>query len=373
MRNNGKKIAITLVIISLLSSVLISSSCKNKAAAEDNRFLELLKLLPESAKHSDGFELIDYERIWRDNGISLYSPEGQKISRSDFIESLITIIIYEEKPFYGVNALADGSYYSGWGQYIMNSTIKDGYVGYDLTDVKAEINNFNVTSPENIVKSDFVPDYFMAAIGTYNPKDTDVALKNHSEWPSPLINIYTTEIYRDITIHSWGDGNEQRLEMRLSPPHVDMVGRAMPLAVTDGHLFIGSSVENIKSMIDTSLDKSRSLADIPEYALIAERMASLGVYRVLIHETTTEDDVFNLLVPSMDFLTVSYSYGRDEQGDFTAVIAVYENENLAEESEGIQKEGLAERLMKFGIETDYIDIRRDGRILCIKFNTPGLY
>ncbi len=347
----------------LLSVILLipGFSCNSDDTREPVTFYGLLEMFPAETPISEGdITLINYRKIWEDDGISFYKEDGSKMNQEEIFEALKTIITRRSV---GEMAFGHGSCYSGLDVTLLLSPIQYDTLGYDLiVDVDAEITHGGVL--DNTLR--------VGMKGNFSLQATKEALQNQEEWPEWVAESFKTERYLGVPVYSWGE-NPEKFADGNSPPHLDLHGIARPLAAMDGNMLIGGTVDIVKDMISTVKGKTPSLADVPEYALIAEHMDSLGVYRVLIRKTTTEDDVFNLLMPSQDVLTVGFGYGREEQVRVIEIIAVYENENLAEESEGIQKESLVERLMKFGTETDYIDIRRDGRILYIKFNTPGFH
>ena len=79
--------------------------------------------------------------------------------------------------------------------FTLTSPIQSRYVGYSLTDVDAEINNINIR-PSNIFPENqynFQPDLMIAAIGRFDPKATENAFDNQSEWPSWAIDDYAHE------------------------------------------------------------------------------------------------------------------------------------------------------------------------------------
>jgi hypothetical protein len=137
-------------------------------------------------------------------------------------------------------------------------------------------------------------------------------------------------------------------------------------------------VDYIKQMIDASLDKSDSLADVSEYALAAQGMYELGaVLSCIMYESQTRD--YLMSAPAItgprikDFLTVGIGFGKDETGIFFALVLVYENS--ADAQEGVS---LLERKVDlfntycnnstYGINhvISSTDICTDGRVLLAK-------
>ena len=331
------------VILCFVSLMPVAGGCSQPE--EENTFLELLSLLPASARHDGGIALIDYQRIWQVNGISLYDSDNQKMSAEDFLNNLITM--HKEKPLVGTDVVILGSRFTGWDSpYMLVSTIKDEYIGFDYSDVNAEINNIGIRPipigdpPEQF---DFEPDLMVAALGNYDSKATEDALNNRVEWPSWAIDNYSTENYRDINVHSWGDGTETHLEGSRSPPHLDLLGRASPLAVFDGHLLVGSSVDDVKSMIDAAEGGSLSLADIPKYAVVAQEMYNLGVFGAIIADEALANgnmqtrDYYN--GPRLEkFQTFGIGPGKDDKGKYVALVLYHVDPARAEKTVSLLEE-----------------------------------
>jgi hypothetical protein len=326
MKNIKKTVFCLLVLATLILIVPLSGGCSGENSEEDNRFIELLKLLPATAKDDGCFALVDYERIWQENGISLQTQDGQKISREEFFNILKTKF-KDPDNFIGMSAFVLSSYQAGWSHYLLQFPMQDKYVGYDLTDIKAEINTVIDYQP---------PQKMIAAIGTFNPQKTNNALQNQKEWPSSLSANYSIESYQDITIHNWG--NYTNVYDSFSPPHLDIRGQAMPLAVSDEHLFLASSVEDIKAMIDSSQERTPSLADILEYTLAADAMYELGAYFGVIigdESIVNKDDqqIYDDAFPRLKkFLTFGTGFGRDEKGTYMALALVHGSEDKAKEN-----------------------------------------
>jgi hypothetical protein len=294
-------------------------------------FTELLGLVPAEAadiKAPGYFILIDYTSFYKDNGITFTT-----------FEELLTEI--KKKPSEILkNIPGEGSYITGYGKYAEHSTIREKYVGYDIGDVDAEI-QFGVPPAEGV-----------AAIGRFDLEATEKALGNQVEWPPEIKGRYQIEKYNGVTIHSWGDGFQINLSARLSPPHLDELGRAKPLAVTDKYLFYHPSGEIIKQMIDASQKKGGSVADLPEYATIISHLAKYSIYSVILGNAAManyfvsslkdssnqlpEDkkaiQIAGLGAPLKRFVTFGSGSGSDEKGYFTVLIIYHDNSYYAREN-----------------------------------------
>jgi hypothetical protein len=271
----------------------------------------------------------------------------------------------------GINAFSMGSDYTGWGRCALISMIQRKYIGYDVTCVDAEINNiadFNNTSELDLL---------VGAIGRFDPHASGNALNDQDEWSSRTIEQLVCEDYRNITIYSWENGTQWRLADSSSNPNPCIRDAARPLAVSERQLFIGESVDDIKSMIDASLDKASSLADVPEYALAAQRMFDLKVFGAIISDHTLANSYkffpASSITPKLKkFLTYSVGGGRDAQGGFVALVLVHDDADAAKENVSLLEQRINNTLQQSG-ELDElihdITIWREDKVIISKIYT----
>ena len=225
----------------------------------------------------------------------------------------------------------------------------------------------------------------MAAIGKYDPEATRDALSHQEEWPSWARDAYIIEEYRDVTIHSWGDGFEIHHTDSFAPPHIDILGRARPLAVTDGQLLYAASLDDIKLMIDASQEKIESLADLPEFAAIAEGLAELDAYKALIgyEYLVNGDPEFTGIYPGprlKKFVTFGTGLGIDSKGIYMALVLYHESPDDAELNISLLEQRITDTssilddtpLSELVTDTE---IRIEGQVLLAKLYTdsPALW
>jgi hypothetical protein len=341
-----------------------------------NTFLELLNLVPADFAVSYGnqpafFILIDYNFLYQDEGIT-FSTFEELFNKTD-----------KNKISYWI--IGQGSFITGYGRFASTPLIRKEYVGYDITCIDAEI-QFGQPPTDGV-----------AAIGRFDPQATEEALSHQGEWPSWAVADYTTEDYHGVTIHSWGDGLSIRLATRLMPPHVDELGRAKPLAVTDKYLFYAASVEMTKLMIDASQNQYSSLADLPEYAAIADGLAELQAYAAMagsgdianlclsmletgpnqLSETEREILMNGLGTPLKNFLTLGSGIGRDENGTYVAMVLYHENSDNAIQNVSLLKQRIASvKSLGSGEFWNSIitgtDIKTEGNTLLAKLYTSSI-
>lgn len=304
-----------LLITGLILVFLLFGGC-SKTVEPPNTFTELLNLIPADTASWEQpvyFTLIDFASFYKDNDITFTNFE-------ELTEEIKT------KPRETLMSMpGPGSFITGYSSYAQHSTIREKYVGYDIGDIDAEI-QFG-TPPIDAV----------AAIGRFDPQATQDALSYQDEWPAWAQDSYVSEDYRGITIHSWGDGMQTHLKTRLVPPHIDMLGRARPLAVSDGYLFYAPSVSTVKSMIDSSQDETDSLANVPEFALVADGLSDLGAYAAIIgDESLANGDpeyAESYSGPRLKrFVVFGSGTAKDEKGVYVAIALVHENSDDAAEN-----------------------------------------
>jgi hypothetical protein len=314
---------LVLFIMIILCSVLVFPMTAGCGGTASNTFLELLNLVPADFAVSYGnqpafFILIDYNFLYQDEGIT-FSTFEELFNKTD-----------KNKISYWI--IGQGSFITGYGRFASTPLIRKEYVGYDITCIDAEI-QFGQPPTDGV-----------AAIGRFSAQATEEALSHRGEWPSWAVADYTTEDYHGVTIHSWGSGFETHLTTRLVPPHIDELGRARPLAVTDKYLFYTPSVETIKMMIDASQNQYSSLAGLPEYAAIANSLAELQAYAAVVGsaslaDLSSEQNGGEFSGPLLKkYLTCGTGLGQDEKGPYLIVVLYHESTDNAQANISLLRE-----------------------------------
>jgi hypothetical protein len=328
-----KPVSCIAVIVCLVLVLTFAGGCSEPE--EENTFIELLRLLPAEAKEERVIAIIDYEAIRKISGISLYDEDRKKITTEEYFDAVIN----SDKAgvLFGDDIFRYGSDWTGINDYQLLPLIQDSNIGYNITDVSAEINNISsmtILAP-GISGFHYNLDALITTVGDFDAKSTKDALENRSEWPSWAVDDFKSEEYEKTAIYSWGNGPEFHLGYRYEPPHLDKLGRAVPLAVFDGQLFIGSSTEDIKSAIDSSLNNAPSLAEIPEYVLVAQIMHDLNTVGLLVMDEvilrdTLESTEWGYGPQLEDFTTVGMGLGKDDSGKYMALVIVFKDPVAAE-------------------------------------------
>jgi hypothetical protein len=326
-------------IVSSLILVLVSSLINGCASrGEDNRFTKLLRLLPASAKEDGCFFLIDYKTLWAKYGITF--PEIIEDNNA-LLRSAGASDALSDTGSHDAYVLKYSSYYTGWGIYTNWTThskdketpVQKNYLGYDIRNIDAEINNtimwqFEWYEPQDVIP---IPDLKVAAIGHFDPESIESVLSKRDGWPEWAAENYSRESYRNVTINSWLNGIDNHTDDRYLPPNLDQYGRAMPFAVSSENLFVSNSVQNIKSMIDSNAGKSSTLADVSEYALVTEGLYKLGAYVAIIGDEALANGQSGSLAKYhlTDFLTFGTGFARDEKGTYITIVLVHDSNNKA--------------------------------------------
>ena len=332
---------------------------------EDNRFLDLLSLMPASAADTGGFVLIDYDGYCRVNDIPRVLTNGRRLDRDEFLDVLVQRITDEAADH---RELTLSSVYSGWDYFMLITPVRKQSVGYDLTDVRAEIHNLYL--PYDVGPSTFTADPAAARfglIGSFDAAATTQALQNRENWPDWARSAYAATDYEGVTVHSWGS-LEEHPDDRLSPPLVDLTGRARPLTVSGDSLLLAGSVPDVQALLDAHAGRSPSLEDLPEYTLLAEGLYELDARTVAV--MAGERLVVGphaVDAPLRHFLTVGMGYGEDENGSYVALVLVHENGDLARENIALLEARLGEPSYR-DVVTD-ASVTSEGRVLLARLYT----
>jgi hypothetical protein len=335
-------------------------------AESSNRFYELLKLVPAQATDTEYMiNIVDYASYREDNNISLTTPDGKPIT----LEEYGKIIIGQDRE---VGGMLGGADITGLGTYAeLYADMTKKYLGYDFTNVDAEI---EVGRP---------PATMVAAIGRFDPQATRDALSRQEDWLPWVKEAYTAEEYRGVTVHSWGDGFKIDLTAQLVPPHLDNLGRARPLAVTEKYLFYAPSASVIHSMIDSSQDKAESLADVPEFASMANGLSDLNAYTAIIEDESlaNADTEYVDYYPGVllkKFAIFGLGLGRDEKGTYLALVIVHESPDDAEANiplleQHIENDNSISSDMPWSDMINDIEINVEGNVLLAKLYTDNTH
>lgn len=313
-----------LAIVVLVGAVGISG-CKS---TPESSFLEMLKLVPDTPATRNSVYISDHAKIRENYDIALPSPDADDEAITEYIIALVgDIATMASDPSAG-RRLVSPSFVSGMGPsliYGFVSPIRRRNIGFGPQDVDQDIQ----AGPP--------PMTFEAIKGRYDTSAIKQAVNRYeSEMPR-------FEQYEGITVIDWGyGGNEIMLEKRLMPPAFDNLGRCRPLGVEDRYIFRAFDTDSIEAMIDASHGQLTSLADNPDFSLMAEALSEMGAYSVFL---TNQGQSFSLLKAMLEaeekaaawikaletepvlgpYRTLATGVGKDEEGALMTIVLVYES------------------------------------------------
>ncbi len=220
--------------------------------------------------------------------------------------------------------------------------------GYDprtreLLEVEGYL-RFDIGSVDGSIWAEDLPRTLEAVTGRFDPEATGTLLSACAECPEP-----ETLEHGGIEFYSWGEDFTPELAKRLQPPAFDPLGRGGRIAVLDSLVLRTIETEGMRHLIDAYLDNRDSLADDPDLALAAETLDGIGVYSSLLVGNVESFEAPSLGMASSEeprlldeYILLGTGVGHDEDGHYTALVFVYQNEDVAERNVGVFKKILAE-------------------------------
>jgi hypothetical protein len=312
----------------LLISLLPACTGRNDENITENQstIQKLMELMPATAMQDtqDVIYFNDYAKIRKVYGISL------PVSYSE--QDLTT---YYNAMHSWATGMADvSSFMSGYNRmYLLQNPVKPENIGYGIKNVDALLyHGYNVSTG--------IPQEWTEVIsGSFSPSTTKEKFSKQENWPETAKTLFTTEIYNNVTVYSWGNGNEMHVTDHLSPPCFDNLGRIRPFALTKNNVFVSDSVETVKLMIDINSGKISGLTGLRQYADIATGLTELGIYSAVIVQDTFKDEQLqrddisqSLLLKK--YLACSTGIGKDEKG--TYMVIVMDNPDASTASDNVK-------------------------------------
>jgi hypothetical protein len=300
-----------------ISNTSTSIAPTQSTTSKPGTIQKLLKLMPASVMQDDRavITINDYAKIRQLYGIPLPASDSEQ-DMTNYITSL-----YDAKI-----AMGQRSYISGLDSYALKGPIRTQNVGFGAPNVDAEI------------FTGYPPTILNVLSGSFNPSTTKDVFNKQDGWPKSAKDKFSSEVYKNVTIYSWGSDDSQNFSVTLLPPDFDNLGRARPLAVTKNNVFYSNSIANIKSMIDLTSDESLALTSLPQYASIADGLTELNVYSASIGKDArsgTKDTSQSPLLRK--YLAYATGIGKDEKGPYMALLLTHEDSNAAGDNAKILK------------------------------------
>ncbi|MBI4199283.1 MAG: hypothetical protein HY535_02245 [Chloroflexi bacterium] len=320
----------------VLALALMASACRQ--AGGESAYIELLKAVPDTKETRAYVALNDYEAVRQAYGVRPpRSNEGDDLL--DYLLDLSGPLLESGGRWRPIGA----TWISGYGQaqYLeVRASPISRYVGFGIRDVTMD------------VQAGAPPGVFEAARGSFDPEETDRLLRRCRDCPKEALDRYEDREYQGVAIHSWGDGLQANLTLRLSPPVFDQLGRAKPLAVQKEWVFGTTSVTGLRAMIDAQQGRGRSLADREEFRLLAQGLSRLGAHTAFMSDQTTGlEDLASWLGTALGtevakeqlallskepllrpYRAYAMGAGKDEDGRYAVVVLVHATKGAASEN-----------------------------------------
>ena len=350
-------------------------SIETPIANEVSIYEELLGLIPDTEQTRSELFINDYELAREVLDIPLPEPEADEEAVLEY-----SLALYSPDEGNVATSVVLGPFISGYSKYGTYSLGMRTYLGFDFRNVDQSIWAAQPPGQLEVVR------------GRFDPQATADALEACTECPPPL-----RAEHRGIPYYSWGEDSELDLTRRFEPPAFDHLGRVGRIAVQDNYVFRTVETSGMEAIIDASYVEIPSLADVEEYALLAEGAAEIHLYSLFLSDQTQSGvrgfvpaeapDQLPALTeylknsPSMALLLRPYTAlalgdGKDDNGVFVAIILVHADKEAARENvvllgrrvkevESIQAKVLWEELI------GSVEVRADRRLLLAKLYTDS--
>jgi hypothetical protein len=313
-----KKLTTIIIMVLLIAAMIIpQTGCKSEneeiepVASESNRWLELLKVLPENEVTLKSAYLQDESYL---NEKKQQYPE-----------------ITEEYPIIRDHPLLLGSSPSDYSDKEWKETL--GFVKDDVD--------------QRIYAGELPMSYYEAVRGRFSWEDVDNAART-----GPMNELLEVIPYHGYEFYSWDGDNDIHFQFRSG---VRPLGRGHRLAIIDDFILWVRWTDGIKEMIDSYQGNIASLADNEDYKLLAGALEELDtvtayfsaesqsvsyieeVYKDIIEDpsnefqqTLVEEIQRELrLKPYQAFATGA---GLDKKGYYLVIALANSDEELAEEN-----------------------------------------
>ena len=298
------------LILPLATMVLLPAGCAQESEeteiipSESNRWLELLRVLPENEETLKAAYLQDTAYMLEKMPQGEY-PVGHNL------------------PMFGSSP---GSYSDEeWKETL-------GFVAADID--------------QTIYAGSAPPRYYEALKGRFNQNDVDNATKT-----GPMNEMLEVVSYAGHEFYSWGEDFGVNLAMRSN---VRPLGRGHRLALLDDFIFWTLWTDGIKDMIDSYDDNIESLADNEDYKLLAGGLEELDTVNAFFTSEPQSESHFKEVHQQLEqlspeikerllgelgrevklkpYLALATGAGADDKGYYLAVALANVDEKTAREN-----------------------------------------
>ncbi len=361
---------------SIIFVLLLVAACSQPpASTKTNPFLEMLKSAPALPNGRNWVTINDYARVRE-----LYKIPAPALDADEKAIATYVAAIFGEQS--SSRHLADPAFASG---FYPGSPIRVTNVAYgpQLAD-----QDMRAGAPPQILE---------AVKGRFDSKATEDAITRCDGCSANARAKYMKETYKNVTVHSWGDGQKQSPAERLRPPVFDYLGRLQSFAVVQDIVVRTPETIGVKMTIDLLRDgvatvpieeqrgdqtvkvgelKVARLADVEEFKLLAQAMSDLGSYSVMFTDVGQEAKDYEgknldrslMLRP---YVTLGVGLGQDDKGRYMTVALVHQNPELASENVSrlrtrIEQTSSLYTSVPWRDNVEATEIRTEGRVLLAK-------
>ena len=244
-----------------------------------NIFEELLGLIPDTPETRSQLWINDYAK----------ASELSDISRGEPNSPPNAVRLY-------ALGMAVGPFISGYTDYSTPSVENfRQYLGFDVRNI------------EQSVLVGVPPGQLEVVRGRFDPDTVDKTLRACSECVPHVLGEH-----RGVSFYSWGEDRKGDLQKRFSPPAFDWLGRGGRIAVQEKYIFRTVETTGMEALIDASLARRPSMADVEEFRLLARGMSELGAYTMFLTDMTQGWEAYGGRLVGMyldDYATQAQSEG----------------------------------------------------------------
>ncbi|HEY42138.1 MAG TPA: hypothetical protein G4O18_09855 [Dehalococcoidia bacterium] len=350
-----------LAIILLMTAIGVNG-CKNTGAQDGESpddtsggvFLEMLALIPDLPGIREYVQITDYTRIRELLDIARPAADVSE----EVIRDYILALTYgpPDTPLHPKASFLSGS--DG-----LQNPVRRQNTGFGPQDINADIAG-------GVKPDSYLPSPYEAIKGHFDFPDVDDAMGSYDESLTPEIGSY-----QGITTYTWD--HSPNLERRLVPPIFDKEGRGSSLAVQDEYVFLAYTPDNLANMIDASQGNIPSLADNPDFRVMATAFTEMGAHSVIlsesglkdipfftdsllwmygINDSVTREEIITEASPLLSYYrTFGVGIGYDDEGLFITIVLVYDGPQQAEADVDVFEQHIEENTSLY-LETPWRDI-----------------
>jgi len=361
-----KTLSIALYVVVLFSLFLTALSCGGSSAS--GTFEKILSVIPDTPNNRAWVAINDYAGMRKEFHVNAPIIDAAAEQQKQYLSDLYNLSDREACYRFAVSPGFINSY-----QYIDFSleAMRNLDLGYWSIDQEVETGR--------------PPEIITILKGQFDPEKTKYSLETNAKDDPPL-----SETYNGNTIFSWGGDYEIDLVKRLSSQAYDNLGRGGRFVVQRKYAFRTNATPVIKQALDAQNGEFFSLAEVPEFELMAKELSAQGALNaILTDQTQSIDYIRSLLTASggyqdedldkyleqgpklLPYLAIALGMAKDEVGIHLLIILVHTDDQTATENVDLLQQRIDEtRSMYFNTTWKSIvtnsSITSHGRVLTAK-------